>query len=670
VRLSPSRLELVILVPVIVFLIVVSAASYSLIGKSVEDFANRTIRQHFGYMAEGIYSIADRELEQLQRVGRTSDAKATKIRQVSALIKIEDFGRKNQVGVVIFFGDEPAPVLTAGLPDSLVTISRESAESANERATLSDGHDYLVHSFDFTSWQWRIVLLQDAGTYSSLLRKATLLYALSVIAFVVIAVVLILYLRRTIASPIQQIVQRFQMGKMPDYKGIQELQYLSESIGQMMQEVSSHREQLEAEVRTRTGELTRTVEELEALREVGHAVSSSLDVAQVLKTIVTRACELSEAQGGIIYEFEQSEQQFHAVATHGLTTKHVTGVTSMPIRVGEGAVGAAAKSLESVQVSDLSDERTFVAPRVRRVLIESGAHSLIAVPLEREAGVLGCLLIWRNLRADFSDETVHLLQAFASQSVLAIHNARQASNLADLNEGLERKVSEKIWELNRVSQLKRFFSPQLAELIVSSGEEKFMESHRQEIAVVFCDLRNFTTFSAVAEPEEQFRVLREYHSTVGSLIFRYGATLEHFAGDGVMAFFNDPVPCEEPARRAIEMALAMRDDVEKLSDQWRKRGLDLGFGVGIELGYATLGQVGFEGQFHYMAIGSVANLAARLCDRAEAGQVLITQRVYSEAEDIVRVESVGQLEFKGFPQPISVFNVRSLDGDSRSEKTA
>ena len=191
-----------------------------------------------------------------------------------------------------------------------------------------------------------------------------------------------------------------------------------------------------------------------------------------------------------------------------------------------------------------------------------------------------------------------------------------------------------------------------------------MESHRQEITVVFCDLRNFTEFSATAEPEEQFRVLREYHEVVGSLIFRYEATLEHFAGDGVMSFFNDPIPCPDPTARAVRMTIDMRDEMDGLLKKWEKRGFELGFGAGVALGYATLGQVGFEGQFHYMAIGSVANLASRLCDEAKDGQILITQRIFAEIEGIAEVEHVGAHTFKGFHKPISAVQVIGMNSSS------
>ena len=251
----------------------------------------------------------------------------------------------------------------------------------------------------------------------------------------------------------------------------------------------------------------------------------------------------------------------------------------------------------------------------------------------------------------------------------------QAVQLSEWNRKLEERVAEQVSELERLGQLKRFFLPQLAELMVSSGQEKLMESHRREITVIFCDLRKFTAFSETAEPEEVVRVLREYHEAVGPLIFRSEATVEHFSGDGLMAYFNDPLPCPDPAPRAIRMALGMQREVDKLIEVWRKHGFDLGHGVGIALGYATLGQVGFEGRLHYGAIGSVLNLASRLCDESEAGQILVTQRVYAEVEEIAEAKPIGELTLKGFLKPVPAFNATGLKlGETRSvdskEKTA
>lgn len=246
--------------------------------------------------------------------------------------------------------------------------------------------------------------------------------------------------------------------------------------------------------------------------------------------------------------------------------------------------------------------------------------------------------------------------------IKALHDQtqEQAAQLSDWNKKLNEKVADQLGELERMSQLTNFFSPQVAELITSAGNEQLMESHRREITTVFCDLRGFTAFSQTVEPEEIMAVLREYHRIVGPLIFHFEATLEHFAGDGLMAFFNDPVPCPDAAARAVRMAVAMQQGVSEAVETWRKRGYDLGFGVGIALGYATLGQIGFEGRFHYGAIGSVLNLASRLCDQADAGQILITQRVFIDVEGLAEVESVGELTIKGFLKPVPTYNVVGL----------
>lgn len=215
-------------------------------------------------------------------------------------------------------------------------------------------------------------------------------------------------------------------------------------------------------------------------------------------------------------------------------------------------------------------------------------------------------------------------------------------------------------ELDRVGRLKRFLSPQLAELVVSSGDDAMLGSHRQEITVVFCDLRGFTAFSETAEPEEVMGVLGEYHAAVGPLIFASEGTLERFAGDGLMVFFNDPIPCPDPAARAVKMAVAMRERVSSLITSWENRGHALGFGVGIAMGYATLGRIGFEGRFDYAAIGTVTNLSARLCDAAQDRQILVSQRIYAAVEELVGADPLPPLTLKGFSRPVAVFNVVRL----------
>ena len=236
----------------------------------------------------------------------------------------------------------------------------------------------------------------------------------------------------------------------------------------------------------------------------------------------------------------------------------------------------------------------------------------------------------------------------------------QSEQLAEWNRTLEQRVASQLAELERVGRLKRFFSPQLAELIVSSGGEKLLESHRREITVVFCDLRGFTAFSETAEPEEVMRVLREYHTALGALIFRFEGTLEHFAGDGLMVFFNDPLPCPDHEAQAVRMAVAMRRQMDELTEKWQKHGHQLGFGVGIAQGYATLGMIGFEGRVDYGAIGSVTNLASRLCNQAQGGQILISRRVYAAVEELVEAEPAGELLLKGFHKPVPTFNVVEL----------
>jgi adenylate cyclase len=233
----------------------------------------------------------------------------------------------------------------------------------------------------------------------------------------------------------------------------------------------------------------------------------------------------------------------------------------------------------------------------------------------------------------------------------------QAAELAEWNRSLETRVRQQVDELERLGRLRRFLSPQLAELIISSGDESLLKSHRREIAVVFCDLRGFTPFSETAEPEEVVGILNEYHGALGSLIHHFEGTFSDFAGDGLMVFFNDPFPCPDPAARAVHMAIAMRQRMAELTATWRKRGHALGFGIGIAFGYATLGQIGFEQRFAYGAIGSVVNLAARLCGEARAGQILVSQPVFAAVEDLVELEHTGDLTLKGFHKPVPAFNV-------------
>ena len=233
----------------------------------------------------------------------------------------------------------------------------------------------------------------------------------------------------------------------------------------------------------------------------------------------------------------------------------------------------------------------------------------------------------------------------------------RTDQVAELNRGLEARVAEQVEELGRVGRLKRFLAPQLAELIVSQGNEKILESHRREIVVVFCDVRGYTAFAEAAEPEEVLDFLREYHGALGPLVSQFEGTLDQFSGDGIMVFFNDPVPIPNPAERAVKMAVAMRDAASTLIAAWRERGRQLGFGVGIAQGYATLGQIGFSERSGYTAIGTVCNVAARLCGEAKDGQILLSQLVNVALKGSVATEQVGALALKGFTQPVIAYNV-------------
>jgi len=352
----------------------------------------------------------------------------------------------------------------------------------------------------------------------------------------------------------------------------------------------------------------------------------------------------------------------YVVASFGFTPEYEEYVARNPIKPGRGtAVGRMSLESRVIHIHDVLQDTEYTGSEFQRL---AGFRTLLAVPLLREDTVIGSLLLSRLKVEPFTEKQIELVRTFADQAAIAIENARllgelrqRTDQVAELNRGLEARVTEQVEELGRVGRLKRFLAPQLAELIVSRGDEKILESHRREIVVVFCDLRGYTAFTETAEPEEVLDFLREYHGALGPLVSQYEGTLDQFSGDGIMVFFNDPVPCPDPAERAVKMATAMREAAGTLIASWRRRGRLLGFGAGIAQGYATLGQIGFAERSGYTAIGTVCNLAARLCAEAQDGQILIGQRVAIGVEETITLEEVGALTLKGLTQPVVAYNV-------------
>ena len=271
------------------------------------------------------------------------------------------------------------------------------------------------------------------------------------------------------------------------------------------------------------------------------------------------------------------------------------------------------------------------------------------------------LYVYYNVNIESSGYILLIVGVFLNQnSILKQLNNQtrlQAANLADWNQTLEKRVAEQVAELDRVGQLKRFLSPEVADLIIEQGDKSLLESHRRHVVALFCDLRGFTAFSESTEPEEVFDILQQYHQALGRLVSQYGGTIDHRAGDGLMVFFNDPIPCEEPVRRTVDLAFEAHDKIRQLLQGWAKLGHQLGFGIGIAAGYATLGFVGDENRSDYTAIGNDINLASRLCDHARDGETLINQRAYREIEDSVEGQEVTGLDLKGVNRPQGVYSI-------------
>jgi class 3 adenylate cyclase/putative methionine-R-sulfoxide reductase with GAF domain len=400
-------------------------------------------------------------------------------------------------------------------------------------------------------------------------------------------------------------------------------------------------------------ELARKNNEVQIIQQISTEITSTLDLDRILDILLRAMDRILGFQHAMILLKEPAADKLKVAASHGYDHAPV----GAEIVFGYGVMGVVAERKRMMRLGNIGASVSYLTA-VRAKLAEAGqldpspcavplptlphVQSQLAMPLLVKDRLIGVLAVESSRPNAFDELDELLLSIVANQAATAIENARMYLMVEQL------------------SRLKRFFSPQLAELIVAGGTQDPLQTHRREITVVFLDLRGFTSFAEQVEPEEVMAVLRDYHAEMGRLIIEHEGTLERFTGDGMMIFFNDPVPLPNPAERALQMALAMRERVQELSRRWRRRGYDLALGIGIAQGYATIGAIGFEGRWDYGAIGTVTNLAARLCGEAKGSQILVSLRVAGEVEDTIEVEEVGPLVLKGFHKPVSAFSVLGL----------
>jgi class 3 adenylate cyclase/CheY-like chemotaxis protein len=376
---------------------------------------------------------------------------------------------------------------------------------------------------------------------------------------------------------------------------------------------------------------------------------SAFDLQVVLEAVVVAAVRLCRADYGVAYVLDGDA--YRVAASAGGTPELDEWERTHPIRPGrESVVGRVALINDAISVDDVLADTEYLATPGQRV---SGYRTLLGVPIEQDGAVSGVLALARNETRPFTESERALATGFAEQAAVGIANAR-------LLETIERQRG----------QLARFLSPQVAQLVSSPEGEAMLAGHRREITAMFCDLRNFTTFSETAEPEEVLGFLRRYHATVGELVVDHEGTLEHFAGDGIMVFFNDPALQSDHAARAVRMAVAIRERFVEIGEEWRRRGHVLQVGIGIATGYATMGRIGFEGRYDYGGVGNAIILASRLSGEAAAGEILIAQRTFAAVDGEVPAEPAGERQLKGFSRAMAVFRVGAADASPLDDPAA
>ncbi|MCE8525612.1 GAF domain-containing protein [Ruegeria pomeroyi] len=403
-------------------------------------------------------------------------------------------------------------------------------------------------------------------------------------------------------------------------------------------------------------------------RVLGAISASREDDIPVFHTILENACRVCDAQSGFITVLDESGQYLTGPAQYGVGAPFQSMFEDWTADLATSPLGAAQciRERRVIAIDDIVETDLYREGNVERVnqVDLEGMRTILCVPLLTSDAGFGSMILYRKRVQPFSSDDIAMVEAFAAQAVIAIENARQFRALQArtlevqaLNASLEAKVSDQVTEIERMGRLKRFLPSAVADTIVSSGSERMLQSHRALLGVLFCDIRGFTAFCETAEPEETIDVLQTYHEEMGKLINLHGAGVDLRMGDGVMVLFNDPIPCEDPAGDAVRLAIAMRERMADLCRMWKRMGYRLGFGVGVSLGYATVGMVGTEGRFDYTASGTAINLASRLCDEAGDGEILLSPKASIAVEDDYPVESRGEITLKGLREPLEVFKL-------------
>jgi class 3 adenylate cyclase/putative methionine-R-sulfoxide reductase with GAF domain len=414
------------------------------------------------------------------------------------------------------------------------------------------------------------------------------------------------------------------------------------------------------EVRTR-------LEREKASAEILEVISRSRDdEAPVLAAIVQNAARLCDASLVGLSLVNEARDALVYACIQGSASEYFHLGFEFDLE-GPLQVAKTVREARTIHTRDLSDHPLYHARDPVRVnIVEAiGVRTFLTVPLLKEGNAIGCLNLNRNEVRPFDDADIKLIESFAAQAVIAIENVRQfkaleaqTAEVRALNSGLESRVAEQVGQIERMGRLKRFLPAAVADTVLSQGADRMLSSHRALLGVLFCDMRGFTAFCETAEPEETIEVLQTYHQEMGRLIAEHGAGVDHRMGDGIMVLFNDPLPCDDPAGDAVRLAIAMRARMVELCRDWKRMGHRLGFGVGVSLGYATVGMVGYEGRHDYTASGTAVNLAARLCDLAEDGDILLSPRARIAVEDDFATVLTGEVRLKGIQNPLEVYRLQ------------